>query len=179
MDNTEENISASWIIGAKHWQLFLALFLPYELIGILFGPSLFMVKVINVTFFLLFVGSLFWIGFSLRKYTKHHQSAVPATVACLVLFLLLIYTATTYGSVDEPDPKFPFGLHSVITLLSFGCMATISGFPASVLKSIELNEEVDINDYYMDLLLFLFWPFGIWFLQPRINKIAGQNSSNQ
>ena len=51
--------------------------------------------------------------------------------------------------------------------------ATINSlsFPAKVLNSIERNREVSLSDYIGDFFLIVFLPIGIWFLQPRINRI--------
>jgi len=44
-------------------------------------------------------------------------------------------------------------------------------FPARTLKSIEKGEKAVLGEYIGDLLLIIFLPVGIWFLQPRINKV--------
>jgi hypothetical protein len=48
-------------------------------------------------------------------------------------------------------------------------------FPVRVLKSIELEREAKFGDYLGDFFLILFFPIGIWFLQPRIRKIVVPN----
>lgn len=45
-------------------------------------------------------------------------------------------------------------------------------FPVKTLKTIEIGKIASISEYFMDFMLFVFSPIGIWFLQPRINKIA-------
>lgn len=80
--------------------------------------------------------------------------------------------------------------YGIITIISDGKGMTFSGlmalpffyvfyailhffaFPAKTLKSIELGRKVTFGEYLGDFFLFLFLPFGIWFLQPRINQIV-------
>jgi hypothetical protein len=45
-------------------------------------------------------------------------------------------------------------------------------FPGRLIKSIELGEKADFGEYIGNFFLLLFWPIGIWFLQPRINRIV-------
>lgn len=45
-------------------------------------------------------------------------------------------------------------------------------FPARTLKSIEKDKKADIGECIGDFFLIVFLPIGIWFLQPRINRVA-------
>ena len=45
-------------------------------------------------------------------------------------------------------------------------------FPARILKSIEKDGKADIGECIGDFFLILILPIGIWFLQPRINKVT-------
>jgi hypothetical protein len=40
-----------------------------------------------------------------------------------------------------------------------------------IFKSVELQKKATFNDYKKELLMFWFFPIGVWWLQPRINKI--------
>jgi hypothetical protein len=53
----------------------------------------------------------------------------------------------------------------------------ITTFAARSLKSNETSEEIDINDYFGDIFLFMLWPIGVWIIQPRVNKIFSANMS--
>lgn len=46
-------------------------------------------------------------------------------------------------------------------------------FPVKTLKTIETGKPATFGEYFWDFILFVpFSPIGIWFVQPRINKIA-------
>ncbi|MBX2969529.1 MAG: hypothetical protein KF803_09150 [Cyclobacteriaceae bacterium] len=44
-------------------------------------------------------------------------------------------------------------------------------FVIRLLKAVELGHFPKISDYFRDFLLLLFFPIGIWIIQPRINSI--------
>jgi len=44
-------------------------------------------------------------------------------------------------------------------------------FISKSLKAVELQRDVTFNDYAGEFFLIWFFPIGIWFIQPRINKL--------
>jgi hypothetical protein len=44
-------------------------------------------------------------------------------------------------------------------------------FASKSLKAVELQRTVTFRDYVADFFLFWFFPIGVWFIQPKINKI--------
>lgn len=50
-------------------------------------------------------------------------------------------------------------------------------YPGKALKSIELNQEAGIGEYFGYFILMIFWPIGIWWIQPKLNKIETANNS--
>jgi len=63
----------------------------------------------------------------------------------------------------------------VITPLHLFAMFVFVYIPIIIvkeLKSIEMQRDVVFKEYVKDFVLFaLFFPIGVWWLQPRINKI--------
>lgn len=49
-------------------------------------------------------------------------------------------------------------------------------FQAKVLKSAEIQREALFSSYINEFFFFLFFPIGIWFIQPRLNKLVHLNS---
>lgn len=58
-------------------------------------------------------------------------------------------------------------------LTSIGAVAYLFciHFNAKLLKSVELKREAMFSEFSSDFLLILFFPIGIWIIQPRLNKI--------
>ena len=62
-------------------------------------------------------------------------------------------------------------IETVFVVYGLTSIFWIATFTAKTLKSNETNEEIDINDYFGDIFLIVFWPIGVWTIQPRLNKI--------
>ena len=60
---------------------------------------------------------------------------------------------------------FPFHLYAMF------CGLYAMYFISKALVSVEKQEDVDYNQFGGVFLMLLFFPIGIWFLQPRIQKI--------
>lgn len=52
-------------------------------------------------------------------------------------------------------------------------------FVAKTITSVEMKKESHFSDYIGDFFLIWFFPVGIWFVQPRINKIILDNSESK
>ena len=51
-------------------------------------------------------------------------------------------------------------------------------FPGKTLKTLELGKEATFGQYFSYFLLMIFWPIGIWFIQPKLNKIIKAADNN-
>jgi hypothetical protein len=52
-------------------------------------------------------------------------------------------------------------------------------FPGKALKSIELGTKARIGEYFGYFLLTIFWPIGIWIIQPKLNKIKAADNNGE
>lgn len=96
----------------------------------------------------------------------------PTYKAFLFVGILLIVTASTgrLFSMSEEIMRST-AIHTAYTVYSLTSFVWIATFTAKTLKANETNEEIDINDYFGDIFLIIFWPIGVWIIQPRLNKI--------
>lgn len=80
---------------------------------------------------------------------------------------------------SEPPAFFPYSFLIIIPLHLFAmfCMFYCLYFVSKALKSAELQREALLGDYIIDFILFWFYFVGIWFLQPRINKLFAEDES--
>jgi len=60
-----------------------------------------------------------------------------------------------------------FPLHLVSILCYFYCFY----FIAKALKAVELQRPVTFGDFIGEFFLVWYYPIGLWFIQPRVNKI--------
>lgn len=45
-------------------------------------------------------------------------------------------------------------------------------YPAKVFKTIEQGIEATFSQYFGYLIMSIFWPIGIWWIQPKLNRIS-------
>lgn len=64
------------------------------------------------------------------------------------------------------------GLAALPGFYVFYALLYYTAFPVRLLNTIEKEREVTFSDYILDSFLVIFFPIGIWILQPRINRIA-------
>jgi hypothetical protein len=60
----------------------------------------------------------------------------------------------------------------ILHLLSMVCIFLGLRFAAKTMKSVEIGRLARFSDYAGEFFLIWFSPIGVWFLQPRLNKIV-------
>lgn len=63
-----------------------------------------------------------------------------------------------------------------IHLFAMFCMFYTMYFVAKTIKTVELQREVSFSDFVGEFFLIWFYVIGVWILQPKINKIAGEEN---
>ncbi|MES2617822.1 MAG: hypothetical protein V4613_08085 [Bacteroidota bacterium] len=84
-----------------------------------------------------------------------------------VAFILLSDGVLLDSGVSDFSEMYLFPFH----LVSMICLAYCFYFISEILRSVELQQPVVLDDYKYYLFLFLFYPFTLWYIQQRINKI--------
>lgn len=180
-------------LRAKHWQIFIIIFIiPYSLQFIAmtitkndhermmdFSPF------IMIIFFLGLFG-WFW---SIATGLQHKiPVGVKMKIRKFKIFLIIpmIYIPLVFGLMDnlfdnatnvagEPNEAligisiaimFPLHILSI-----FGMFYSIY-FVAKTSKTIELQKEVTFSDFTGDFFLLVFFPIGVWIIQPKINLMT-------
>lgn len=176
------------------WVLFMVLFMlpllavvPYGFTGVGLGRGLAAVQC------LLFIGQLLWVV-ALQRFLLPRLPQLART-NMVVFYLVAAVALLVFGTILLISTALPW----IFTPLAFGTF--ILGFPWSLvllfnlspgdmmffagiillmincgmvsttLRSIELNRPMGPGmgfDYMLTLLLF---PFGVWFIQPKINRL--------
>lgn len=161
------------LLRAKHWQLFMLMYgiqiivvifndFDYEYRKITLGTAIdLMGMFIGIGTFLLWLWNIV-INLNQNLLTKLNRRPFKIGLYLLSLNILL----TTILIIGDSSEVFLL----VLSLLSFGILIYIVLFSAKTLKTIELGREASVSEYIGDFLLFIVFPLGIWFLQPRINK---------
>lgn len=97
-----------------------------------------------------------------------------------VFMSTIIIITTQIEPSDNGDPSdilwaIPlFILAFLMHFFSMFCIFYTLYFIAKTLVSAELQREAHFSDYIGDFFLIWFFPVGVWFIQPRVNKIVSE-----
>jgi len=190
------------LLKAKHWQVFLILVgLPLLMLFIMMGTMFSSMAtepsaqgVMSPFFLPLFgigtsVSSLglyawYWsVGVGLQRFVPDGVNLKVNRFKFFLLFtpiyiLLVMTLLPVMGSVEQIISPWIF-----LIILPLHLLAMFSGiymlyFSAKTIRSAELKRRASISDYIGEFFLIWFYPIGIWFIQPRINRIAEHRLSS-
>jgi hypothetical protein len=185
---------ARFFLRAKHWQIFLLLvgvgFIgdvalvassmsataqsPKDLgkLGLPFG-------IVTVLFMICFLG-WFWsmgtflssmVAPAIRLKAGFFRFALVYPGLYIFLFFALFQSTTTNPALFA----IIFPLHFLATF----CMFYDLYFVSKSLVLAETNKPVSFYDYAGPFFLIWFFPIGVWFTQPRINRLYAESKSNE
>ena len=188
-----------FILRLKHWQIFAVVFgapaLIYAFMMVRVFAQVFSEEIPDPTlmfdnmkyfgvFMFLAIGGLlawFWsIGTELQHYipeefrlkTGFFKIAVLVPAVYFIGFTFL-WTNMMTGMMDHGAPPNVELFFAIIPLHFFSmfCIFYNLYFVARTVKTVELQRKVSFGDYIGEFFLFWFHPIGVWFLQPKLNKL--------
>jgi hypothetical protein len=165
------------LFKAKHWQIF-GTFILIAFLQAMLRTGDPMASVIS--YIILTVISIGWILLLGIGLTKKLQNKSPhqfllfiSTGIVLIIVASVLRLLLALGVIGSE--AITTTLTVVLVAYFILSLAILYSYPARTLKSLETKKEIDINDYFGDIFRLLFWPIGIWTIQPRINKIANEH----
>lgn len=166
------------VIQAKHWQIFLALVIPSFFQGM--GTNVFFDIFLYCLHILFYIGWLLLLGAWLRGVSSNPKMNYGLFIG---VGLALVSVLISYRILEALDILTPDVFGDTFVTLSMMCyilgsLIVLASFIGKNLKTLEIGDDVDINDYFNDILSLIFWPIGIWMFQPRINKLERRLSGN-
>jgi hypothetical protein len=158
-------------------ELFLLLIAPIILSVVITETGKYILPVLNSIFFLLFFSWIYSTGNILGKHWKMHMnyyylllfrlSIVMVVISSIVFSFLGITKRTNIYDISKPMPL----VFLIIVLIAiFYCFYYVS----KILRSVELNRNVDFEQHQKEFFLFFVFVIGIWVLQPRIRKLLNK-----
>ena len=172
-------------LQAKNWQIFIILLILPIVSEILilqyFLPHAFQTQimmyfaVMMIIYSIVFFSWLWSLGISLNTIVNEKQRMNIRLFKIFLIFLLIYVLATTvlmqiiYDTTSYPIllPAILFPVH----LFSLFCFLYCIRLVAKSLKMAEIKKTAVLKEYLGDFFLIWFFPIGIWFIQPRINKL--------
>lgn len=183
----------SILLRLKHWQLFgLLIGIPFviQIIGILsivLAQNQIMMFAMFPLIIISFTGVFFGWFYAMAVYlNKKLPDTVRIKLTKFKLSLLFpivyivfftIFMSGTFGNLigggDSNNTIQPgiFGIILPFHFFSMFCIFYCIYFCAKSIKTVELQRHVAFNDYAGEFFLICFFPIGVWFIQPRINKL--------
>jgi hypothetical protein len=172
------------ILTLKHWQILLIL-LTYEfgVVGLLILTNIELPRIIEALIFGYIPVTTYplLLGIGLNRYIPTSDLKRERNFKAFKLFGC-IWTLIYFGTEVLKPILFSGDNVTGVQSLSIG-FATITlfvlfkfiQFPSRTIKSIELKREAGLWEYIADSFTILCWPLGIFWIQPRINKINSKN----
>lgn len=171
------------IVKLKHWQLFIVLCTTY-IVSIVFELNLFSIArvvALQISVYLSVITLIFFfswiivIGIYLNNIPNNpHHFRAPILIFA-VLCSMIGYIKLNIDRLEQ-EGLFTQNFFSMLLPLFvfFGIFYTFYNVPKS-LKSIELGREAVFSEWIIDAFLLFTFPIGVWFIQPRLNKILLMN----
>ncbi len=104
-----------------------------------------------------------------KKYGTLTRAAYKIFFCIGILLIVTTSTGRLFSAVNQIISNET--TRTIFTIYVFASIFWIATFTAKTLKANETTEEIDINDYFTDIFKIIFWPIGIWMIQPRVNRI--------
>jgi len=159
----------NWILKAKHWQIFIILF-PFMIMGSIdFQGDLGNLYWINLIGFSIILIWLFILTDELIKITPKEYGLKTNLYYVNAILFFVVYVGVTYWN-DGKETSFS-GIYALIGFYIFYAFLQSFGFAGRIIKSLELNRKSKKRESIGYFFLFVFLPIGIWFIQPKINKL--------
>lgn len=161
------------ILRAKHWQIFLLLFAPHL--------ASWYVQDATVDAFLnllsIFILTI-WLILQVNELSSLRPSQAGYNINWFLMNAFLVLSAWAYSVIME-DPSFYIsttswhaeGVRGWVFLYVAFAYLHMHWFPASLLYTTEHGQRPDFSQTVKWFLLYFFWPIGVWFIQPRLNKL--------
>lgn len=167
------------LLSYKHWQLFLLILIcgawtsPSPLKEIIHSVAV-------VTFTL-------WI-YAIGVYGQERIAALglkpmniklfkPNVIIVGVFFLVGLAVSAFQGDVDQTTTDTE-GVEDIVyavgmLYIGFAMVQTVF-FACKTIAKVEYRREVSFGDYINNVFMIFFFVFGIWFLQPKVNRLIAE-----
>lgn len=165
----------NWILKIKHWQLFLLFFLPLIVGDNLWHDGLSLgFSILGMLFYYYWLLSL---GIQCEKINRanniHSNQFVIFKILSIIIMVcyVILPSLVLFQNPDERDPDIfmPMFFTIIISHIYITLFSSKSAYRA-------LNKKKSFfGDFLPVFGAIFFWPIGIWFLQPRLNKLLEEN----
>ncbi|MDR0802166.1 hypothetical protein [Fluviicola sp.] len=107
---------------------------------------------------------------------------IPIIYLCLIVPFFIVFVINKMSRLEHGDPAGITGITTFgillffLHLFSIFCLLHTLYFVAKTIRVAELQKNVTFSDFIGDFFLTWLLPVGIWFLQPRINRLIEEKN---
>lgn len=175
------------LIKLKHWQIFIILGTGFILNLVLSGidfpigklTSSELSTMIGILTLILYFLWVLIIGLYLNNIPDNPYKFNKWILVSSIVFSIFGYSELYLQRLGNENYLMPEWISFLLTLLTFfGLFYTFYNVPKS-LKSIELDKKSKFSDYIISAVLLFAFPIGVWFIQPRLNRIYNANKMTE
>ena len=165
------------ILRAKHWQIFLLLLAPHFLSWYIRDPT-----IDSLLGFLSALMLVAWLASQSNELLSLRPRQDGYSGTWLLIDAFLVLGAWSYSVISE-DPNFHIsttgwhaeGISGWFFFYVLFAYLHVHWFPASLMHTVETGHRPDARKTVQWFLLYFFWPVGVWFIQPRLNKLLEES----
>ncbi len=160
----------NWILKLKSWQIFPVLILGLLLNNFTVEGNETLTTTLTLTGGMIYFSWLLFVGHGLyqllpKRIGLNYNLFIINTGIWLTAYIVVVVISDGEGMSFNGLAALP-GFYVAYAFLHFMI------FPVRTLKSIEAGRKATVGECIGDFFLVIILPLGIWFLQPRINKVA-------
>ena len=160
------------VLTAKHWQIFLFLMFAMVLGNFTVEGQSLLNTISKIIGAVILLAWPFILGLELYRYLPERIELGNTLIIINGLLIILSAIALVIISNGQEMNYSGSGLKALPVFYFIFAILHILFFPGKVLRSIELGHKASFGDYIGYGVLIWFWPIGIWFLQPKVNKVV-------
>jgi len=161
-----------FLLTAKHWQVFFILIFGLFLNNFSIEGNPTLTTTLNIVGYLTYFLWPMLVGHGLQEYLPR-KVTLSETFFLINGFICLTAILGILIISDGQGMSFS-GIEALPMFYVFYAFLYYLSFPGRTLKSIENKRLANFGEYIGDFFLVVFLPVGIWFLQPRINKVVDE-----
>jgi hypothetical protein len=166
----------NFILRLKHWQVFLILIVALFISNFKIEDNQTLTTILLLEGMTIYFSWMLFVGHGLYqllpdKIEMNYNLFIINSFIWLTAYVIVMIIS------DGEGMKFT-GLAALPGFYVFYAFLHFMMFPVRTLKSIEKGKKADIGECIGDFFLVIFLPIGIWFLQPRINKVTEGQKDN-
>jgi hypothetical protein len=166
------------VFNAKHWQVFSTITLLAILELIVKDVSAIAGAILDILSKLMLYGWILLFGYGFSRMQRH-----PESIGFWIFLGTVIQLEFVTCLLKLLNPEVVMAIYKktasiiIVAVLSLVTSGIVGPYRARTLRLLETERDINNNDYFGDIFLFLFWPIGIWNIQPRINKLFETNEA--